>query len=150
MTSTESAMAPTTALPLYLPPPEILSARPYLLDIDRTSRGLGRYELTSFFARPGNISSFIRDVISHFDLAGKLPIDAVVGIDALGFPLAGALAMQLGVGCVLARKRGKIALPPEEVLQTEGFRDYSAGRQGEKGLEIRRDLVREGMRVIVV
>jgi adenine phosphoribosyltransferase len=136
------------ASPLSHIPAEILSARPYLLSIDRTARGLGRYELTSFFADPSSLPKFVSDVCAHF--TAKLPVDAIVGLDALGFPLAGAMALRLGVGCLLARKRGKLALPTEEIAVTDGIRDYSVERAGEKGLEIRKDLLRRGMRVIVV
>ncbi|RSH95061.1 hypothetical protein EHS25_000147 [Saitozyma podzolica] len=145
---TSSTPSTPSTSPLSHIPPEILSARPYLLSIDRTNRGMGRYELTSFFADPSSLPNFVSDVCAHF--AAKLPVDAIVGLDALGFPLAGAMALRLGVGCVLARKRGKLALPKEEIAATDGIRDYSVERAGVKGLEIRKDLLRTGMRVIVV
>ena len=134
---------------VYLPPPEIISARPYLLAIDRAARGLGRYELTSFFATPNAVSSFVTDIISHFQ-SKIAQLDAVVGIDALGFPVAGALGDRLGVPIILARKKGKLALQAEDMVRTDAFEDYSVTREGVKGLEIRKDLLRSGMKVIVL
>jgi adenine/guanine phosphoribosyltransferase-like PRPP-binding protein len=135
--------------PGYPSDPAILAARPYLLSIDRTPRGLGRYELTSFFATPNALSSFTSDTISHFST--HLPsLNAVVGLDALGFVAAASLGERLGLPIILARKRGKIALYDEDVVRTKEFRDYSVEKQGAKGLEIRRDLLKKGMKVIVV
>lgn len=129
------------------PPP--LTTRAYLHAVDRTSRGLGRYELTSFFATPGALSSFVADLATHF--APKLPfVDAVVGLDALGFVVAGALAERVGKPVILSRKGGKLALPAEEVVSSGAFADYSVVEKGEKSMEIRRDLLREGMGVLVV
>lgn len=128
--------------------PDILSARPYLLTIDRTSRNLGRFELTSFFASLGSLPAFIADILQHF--RPKLRrLDAIVGLDALGFPLAGALGDRLGLPVILARKKGKLALTDGEKLVV-GFEDYSVEREGVKGLEIRKDLLKDGMRVIVL
>ena len=133
----------------YLPLREIISARPYLLAIDRAPRGLGRFELTSFFATRNAVSSFVTDIIDHFQ--NKISqLDAVVGIDALGFPVAGALGDRLGVPIILARKKGKLALRAEDVVSTDEFEDYSVASQGGKGLEIRKDLLRSGMKVIVL
>lgn len=140
---------------------EILEARPYLRAIDRTSRGLGRYDLTSFYAAPDALGLWVDDIAAYFsrprsrqdngtDPHPSEPVDAIVGLDALGFPPAGALAYKLGVPLILARKRGKVPLPEDELYRTEDFEDYSVDRQGKKGLEIRRDLLKEGMRVIVV
>lgn len=128
------------------PPPP---SRPYLHAIDRTDRHLGRYELTSFFAAPSALSSFVSDLVAHF--APKLPaIDAIVGLDALGFVVAGALAERLGKPVILARKGGKLPLSEGEVVSSGRFADYSVEKRGEKSLEIRRDLLRPGMGVLVV
>ncbi|MBN1263824.1 MAG: adenine phosphoribosyltransferase [Candidatus Pacebacteria bacterium] len=69
-------------------------------------------------------------------------IDKVVGVDARGFILAGALAYQLGAGLVMVRKKGK--LPPK----TESVKyDLEYGRAV---LEIRRDSIKPGERVLLV
>lgn len=123
--------------------------RPYLAAIDRTDRQKGRYELTSFFASPGALDALLCDIVGHF--SGKLPrVDAIVGLDALGFVLAGGLAALTGKPAILARKGGKLPLAEGDKASTGAFGDYAVGREGEKALEIRRDLVRKGMRVIVV
>ena len=140
-------------------PEDILAARPYLSYIDRTSRGLGRYELTSFFAHPDSLTLFTSDIILHLSdpsnpsndklQNGIESIDAVVGLDALGFIVAGALGCRLGKSVICARKRGKLALEKDDVIGRD-FEDYSVEKQGVKGLEIRKDLLRVGMKVLVV
>ena len=167
--------------PTYYPSPTILARRPYLDAIDRSNRGLGRYELTTFFAQPDALSSFARDAAAHFP--GH--VDAVVGLDAMGFVVAGAVGMVMGRPVICMRKKGKIALracpnplhsteglptpPPSATehgaasksggsrgceggckISTDDFLDYAAAREGTKGLEVRRDLLKPGMRVIAV
>jgi adenine/guanine phosphoribosyltransferase-like PRPP-binding protein len=136
-------------LPAYPSDPDLLAARPYLLSIDRTARGLGRYELTSFFATPHALSSFLTDLVSHFQ-PSLLSLDAIVGLDALGFVIAGALGQKLNLPVILARKVGKIALREDDVVRSGGIQDYSVQTQGVKGLEIRKDLLKKGMKVLVV
>lgn len=131
------------------PPPP--TSRPYLDAVDRNGRGQARYELTSFFATPGALSGFVADIAGHF--ASKLPtVDAVVGLDALGFVVAGALGQKIQKPVILARKAGKVAMPPEDVVKTGSYADYMAVKAGaaEKELEMRRDLLRQGMKVIIV
>ncbi|KAL1407534.1 hypothetical protein Q8F55_006967 [Vanrija albida] len=129
------------------PPPP--AHRPYLQAVDRTDRSKGRYELTSFFATPGALDGLLCDMVGHF--SGQLPrVDAIVGLDALGFVLAGGLAALTGKPAILLRKGGKLALSGPELASSGTFDDYAAAREGGKALEVRRDLVRRGMRLIVV
>ncbi|KAL7424522.1 hypothetical protein Q5752_000206 [Cryptotrichosporon argae] len=131
------------------PTPVPFAARPYLAAVDRTPRGLGRFDLTSFFAAPGALQAFVADLLVHF--AAALPgVDAVVGLDALGFVLAGALGAAADRPVVLMRKRGKLALADDEKVGTGAFSDYAAAREGDKAFEVRRDLLKPGMSVIVV
>ncbi len=69
-------------------------------------------------------------------------IDKVAGIDARGFILGGAVAHQLSVGFVPIRKKGKLP------WQTFG-QDYDL-EYGTDKLEIHRDAVVQGHRVLVV
>jgi len=68
-------------------------------------------------------------------------IDLVVSAEARGFILGACLAYKLGVGFVPVRKSGKL---PYEVEKAAYELEY-----GEDALEMHRDAVREGDRVLV-
>jgi adenine phosphoribosyltransferase len=67
--------------------------------------------------------------------------DLVLGAEARGFILGAAIAAEVGVGFVPARRPGK--LPPETVSATY-FLEY-----GENALEVHPDLIPEGARVVI-
>ncbi len=69
-------------------------------------------------------------------------IEAVVGIEARGFILGGALADKLGVGFVPVRKKGK--LPYNSISESYQL-EY-----GTDELEIHSDAIREGENVLIV
>jgi adenine phosphoribosyltransferase len=69
-------------------------------------------------------------------------IEKVLGIEARGFIFGGALASRLGVGFVAARKPGKL---PVQTLREEYSLEY-----GTSALEIHRDSLHSGERVLVV
>jgi len=69
-------------------------------------------------------------------------VDVVVGIDARGFLLAGAVAQQLRCGVALVRKGGKL---PWKTVKKSYALEYGAAT-----LEMHRDAVKRGERVLVV
>lgn len=69
--------------------------------------------------------------------------DYVTGIDALGFILGAALALRARKGFVPIRKGGKLPVPADRI----SFVDYTGS---EKSLELRRNSLRPGTRVLVV
>ncbi len=69
-------------------------------------------------------------------------IDIIVGVESRGFIFGGAMAVALGVGFVPARKPGKL---PAETLKEEYALEY-----GTDAVEMHRDAIQEGMRVLVV
>lgn len=69
-------------------------------------------------------------------------IDHVVGIDSRGFIIGGALAYLLGVGFLPVRKKGKL---PGEIETQEYDLEY-----GSDVLEISRDAIQKGDRVVIV
>jgi len=73
---------------------------------------------------------------------GDRPVDLVAGIEARGFILAAPVAHQLGAGFIPVRKHGKL---PHETLSEAYSLEY-----GEAVLEIHRDAVGPGQRVLVV
>lgn len=69
-------------------------------------------------------------------------IDKVAGIEARGFILGGALAHQLSAGFIPVRKKGKL---PHETVRLAYSLEY-----GVDEMEVHRDAVRPGERVILV
>jgi adenine phosphoribosyltransferase len=69
-------------------------------------------------------------------------LDAIVGIEARGFPYAAALAYRLGIGFVTLRKAGKL---PRAVHSQEYSLEY-----GVATLELHQDSLDQHMRVLIV
>lgn len=94
-------------------------------------------DVTTVFADPVGFSAICRALAEPF--AG---IEAVAGIEARGFALAGGIAAQLGIGVLTVRKAGKL---PGEVLSQQYALEY-----GEAELELRPGQLASGTRVLVV
>lgn len=69
-------------------------------------------------------------------------VQAVLGVEARGFILGAALALELGAGFVPVRKLGKL---PGETISVEYALEY-----GTNTLEIHKDAIGAGQRVLVV
>jgi adenine phosphoribosyltransferase len=69
-------------------------------------------------------------------------VDHVVGVEARGFILGAALAYKLNTGLILVRKPGKL---PAETLQAAYELEYGVDQ-----LEVHRDAVKQGERVVLV
>ena len=76
------------------------------------------------------------------DEDGNVIVDKVVGMEARGFILAAPVALALGAGFVPVRKAGKL---PRETHAVSYALEY-----GEATLEIHRDAVEPGERVLLV
>ncbi|MCF6735063.1 adenine phosphoribosyltransferase [Blastococcus sp. KM273129] len=74
--------------------------------------------------------------------AGDRPFDVVAGVEARGFLLAAAVALDAGVGVVPVRKAGKL---PRERVSADYTLEY-----GTATLELHADSVRPGQRVLLV
>ncbi|TFV50387.1 adenine phosphoribosyltransferase [Blastococcus sp. TF02A-35] len=73
---------------------------------------------------------------------GERDFDVVVGVEARGFLLAAAVALEAGVGVVPVRKAGKL---PRERIAADYALEY-----GTATLELHADSIRPGQRVLVV
>jgi adenine phosphoribosyltransferase len=73
---------------------------------------------------------------------GGRPFDVVVGVEARGFLLAAAVALDTGVGVVPVRKAGKL---PRERIAADYALEY-----GTATLELHADAIAAGARVLVV
>ncbi len=69
-------------------------------------------------------------------------VDAVLGVEARGFIFAAAAAYKLGVGIIPARKPGRL---PAEVVREEYALEY-----GTDALEVHKDAISAGQKVLVV
>jgi adenine phosphoribosyltransferase len=76
------------------------------------------------------------------DGSGRPVVDRVLGMESRGFILGAPVALELGVGFVPVRKAGKL---PRDTHAVSYSLEY-----GEATLEIHRDAVRPGERVLLV
>jgi adenine phosphoribosyltransferase len=96
-------------------------------------------DVTTLFADPRGFRMAIDQLLHPY--AGT-EIDRIVGLEARGFILGGAIAHQLSVGFVPIRKKGK--LPGKTISQ-----DYTL-EYGEATMEIHHDAIQPGEKVLVV
>ncbi|MEN8722799.1 MAG: adenine phosphoribosyltransferase [Alphaproteobacteria bacterium] len=97
-------------------------------------------DVTTLFADPAGMAGSIRGMVDH---AGAFPkFDCVAGIEARGFILGAALAIELGVGFVPLRKKGKL---PGATLHEDYALEY-----GTDTLEVHQDAINEGDRVLLI
>jgi adenine phosphoribosyltransferase len=105
------------------------------------------------FPKPGilfyDITTLLRDPVGFRDAVDSMAsphkgqgIDLIVGIESRGFILGAAVADRIGAGFVPVRKLGK--LPAERVRATYNL-EY-----GSDSLEMHRDAVQPGQRVLIV
>lgn len=95
-------------------------------------------DITTLLADAKAFAALIEQMAAPF---AKDQVDAVVGIEARGFILGGALARALGAGFVPARKPGK--LPWKKISQNYAL-EY-----GEDALEMHADALRPHARVLL-
>ena len=107
--------------------------------VDFPHEGIMFRDVTTLFADPRGFRMCIDQMLHPY--AGQ-PIDKVVGLEARGFILGGAIAHQLGTGFVPVRKKGK--LPGNTISQ-----DYKL-EYGEAIVEIHDDAIEAGERILVV
>ncbi|KPP74708.1 adenine phosphoribosyltransferase 1-like [Scleropages formosus] len=86
------------------------------------------------------LSDCIADILQPFQ---NESIDLVAGIDAMGFILGAAVATKLGKGFLAIRKAGHLCVSTWE----QAYVDYSGHR---KVMEVRQDVLRPGLRVLLV
>lgn len=96
-------------------------------------------DVTTLFADPRGFRMAIDQLLHPY--AGQR-IDRVVGLEARGFILGGAVAHQLSVGFVPVRKKGKL---PGAVISEEYTLEY-----GEAVVEVHDDAISAGEKILVV
>ncbi len=105
------------------------------------------------FPKPGILFYDISTLLSHPDawqvamgrmarMIGAWQPDILVGIESRGFLVAAPLALKLGCGFVMARKKGKL---PGNTVEHEYELEY-----GTDTLEIQDDAITPGQRVVIL
>ncbi len=106
---------------------------------DFPHKGIMFRDVTTLFADPRGFRICVDQLLSPY--AG-MRIDKVVGLEARGFILGGAVAHQLSVGFVPIRKKGK--LPGKTIAQ-----DYTL-EYGAATMEVHDDAIEPGEKILVV
>jgi adenine phosphoribosyltransferase len=96
-------------------------------------------DVTTLFADPRGFRMAVDQLVHAY--VGQ-PIDKVVGLEARGFILGGAIAHQLGIGFIPVRKAGKL---PGAVISQDYELEYGAAT-----LELHDDAIQAGERVLVI
>ena len=111
---------------------------------DHPLPGIVFRDLTTIFQNGEAFSIAIEQLIDCLrdENSRQLSFDKLVGIEARGFVLAGALAARIGGGVVLLRKPGKL---PYKKRRVEYKLEY-----GEDALEMHIDAIEPGERIVVV
>lgn len=107
--------------------------------VDFPHEGILFRDVTTLFADPRGFRMAIDQLLHSY--AG-VRFDKVVGLEARGFILGGAIAHQLSAGFVPIRKKGKL---PGAVISEEYKLEY-----GEAIVEIHDDAIKPGEKVLVV
>lgn len=106
---------------------------------DYPKPGIQFRDITTLLANPAAYRETIDQLAAPYLKSG---IDRVVGIEARGFILGGALADRLHAGFVPVRKKGKL---PHETLRVAYALEY-----GTDEIEIHRDAIAHGERVLLI
>lgn len=107
--------------------------------VDFPHDGIMFRDVTTLFADPRGFRMAVDQMLHPY--AGQR-IDAVVGLEARGFILGGAIAHQLGTGFVPIRKKGK--LPAATISQAYTL-EY-----GEAVVELHDDAITAGQKILLV
>jgi len=107
--------------------------------VDFPHEGIMFRDVTTLFADPRGFRMAVDQMLHPF--AG-VQFDKVVGLEARGFILGGAIAHQLSVGFVPVRKKGKL---PGATISEAYTLEY-----GEAIVELHDDAIRPGERILLV
>ncbi|WP_320177378.1 adenine phosphoribosyltransferase [Roseovarius pacificus] len=120
--------------------PVLRTVKDYIRTIvDFPHEGILFRDVTTLFADPRGFRMAIDQMLHPY--AGE-QIDKVVGLEARGFILGGAIAHQLSLGFVPIRKKGKL---PGAVISEEYQLEY-----GEAIVEIHDDAIQPGEKILLV
>lgn len=108
---------------------------------DHPKKGIMFRDITTLIKDPVGFRLVIDSFTQRY-IRGDIPFDIIVGIESRGFIIGGALSYTLGKGFVPIRKAGKL---PAETIRHEYELEY-----GTDVIEMHKDSIREGMKVLLV
>ncbi|WP_072281661.1 adenine phosphoribosyltransferase [Rappaport israeli] len=108
---------------------------------DYPKKGIVFKDITPLLANGQAFNEAIEELASFCEREGQVP-DALACPEARGFIFASALAQRLKIGFIPLRKPGKL---PRKVARTTYDLEY-----GQDTLEVHREDVRQGMRIMMV
>ncbi len=106
---------------------------------DYPKPGVQFRDITTLLKDAKGLRLTVERIVDHF--SGR-PIDKVAGIEARGFLFGPAIALQLGIGFIPLRKRGKL---PGTTIGEDYTLEYGTDR-----LEMHTDAVETGERLLLV
>jgi adenine phosphoribosyltransferase len=108
---------------------------------DHPKKGIMFRDITTLIKDPVGFRLVIDSFTQRY-VKGDVLFDAIVGIEARGFIIGGALSYTLGKGFVPVRKAGKL---PAETISHEYELEYGTDK-----IEIHKDAMVKGMKVLLV
>jgi len=108
---------------------------------DHPKKGIMFRDITTLIKDPVGFRLVIDNLTQRY-IKGDINFDIIVGIEARGFIIGGALSYTLGKGFVPVRKMGKL---PAEVVRHEYQLEY-----GTDTVEIHKDAIAKGVKVLLV
>ena len=108
---------------------------------DYPKKGILFRDITTLIKDPVGFRLVIDNLTQRY-IKGDIHIDLIVGIEARGFIIGGALSYTLGKGFVPIRKLGKL---PAEVVRHEYELEY-----GKDTVEVHKDAICKGAKILVV
>jgi len=108
---------------------------------DHPKKGIMFRDITTLIKDPVGFRLVIDNFTQRY-IKGDINFDIIVGIEARGFIIGGALSYTLGKGFIPVRKKGKL---PAEVVRHEYQLEY-----GTDTVEIHKDAIAKGVKVLLV
>lgn len=108
---------------------------------DHPKKGIMFRDITTLIKDPVGFRLVIDNLTQRY-IKDDIDFDIIVGIEARGFIIGGALSYTLGKGFVPIRKPGKL---PHEVISQEYQLEYGTDK-----VEIHKDAINKGDRILLV
>lgn len=108
---------------------------------DHPKKGIMFRDITTLIKDPVGFRLVVDGLTQRY-IRGDINFETIVGIESRGFIIGGALSYALGKGFVPVRKKGKL---PAETISHEYALEY-----GTDTVEIHKDAIRKGMKVLLV
>ncbi len=108
---------------------------------DHPKKGIMFRDITTLIKDPVGFRLVIDGLTQRY-IKGDMNFEMIVGIESRGFIIGGALSYALGKGFVPVRKKGKL---PAETISHEYALEY-----GTDTVEIHKDAIRKGMKILLI